>query len=76
MTNSDSIRSKLFEEGGGRFGGGRRSLSPERFPLPSPNPSSLPPKTFDWWGGRAEGVLFCFKKAGMDSLNPFRLFIS
>ncbi|XUR84780.1 hypothetical protein WCP94_001420 [Bilophila wadsworthia] len=59
-----------------KIGEGRGNPSGEGFPLPSPNPSSLPPKTFDWWGGRAEGVLFCFKKAGMDSLNPFRLFIS
>ena len=37
----------------------------QKAPLPHA-PSSLPPKTFDWWGGCAAGVLFCFKKAGMD----------
>ena len=29
--NRDSINTKVFGEGGGRFGGGGRSLSPERF---------------------------------------------
>ena len=39
-----------------RLEGGRGTLLKKGFPFPSPNPSLSPPKTFDWWGGRAEGV--------------------
>ena len=37
----DSISTKVFEEGEGRFGRGREKLSPESFFLPSPGPPSL-----------------------------------
>ena len=40
MTNSDSIRSKLFEEGGGRFGGGGRNFL-EKVSPPPPNIHNL-----------------------------------
>ena len=37
--------------------GGEGTFLEKRSPLPSPTtPSSLPPKTFNWWGGRAAGV--------------------
>ena len=38
---------KVFEGDRGRFGGGKRGLSPESPLFPSPNPSPSPPKTFD-----------------------------
>ena len=38
------------------LGEGEGNPSGEGFPSPSPNPTLSPPKTFDRWGGRAEGV--------------------
>ena len=35
MTNRDSIKSKIFEEGGGGLEGGREKLSLESFSRPS-----------------------------------------
>ena len=37
--------------------------------LSPPKPSPLPPKTFDWWGGRAEGVLFGGKAKRMQDIR-------
>ena len=45
-----------------RLEGGRGTLLKKGFPFPSPNPSLSPPKTFDWWGGRATGVRFSGKE--------------
>ena len=39
-----------------KIGEGEGNLSKERFPFPPPNLPLSPPKTFDWWGGCAEGV--------------------
>ena len=38
-------------------GGGEREPFWRKVPFPLPQtPSPFPPKTFDWWGGRSEGV--------------------
>ena len=42
------------------WGKGGGTLLKKGFLLPSPNPSPSPPKTFNWWGGNAEGVLLCY----------------
>ena len=39
-----------------RLGRGRRTFLEKGFSSPSPNPTPSSPKTFDWWGGGAEGV--------------------
>mgnify|MGYP005838514653 CR=1 FL=1 len=43
--NRDSINTKVFEEEGGRFGGGKGDLSGERSPPPN---ALLSPKTFNF----------------------------
>ena len=44
-------------------GGGEREPFWRKVPSPLPQaPSSLPPKTFGWWGGRAEGVPAVWKE--------------
>ena len=54
------------------IGEGRGNLSEERFPLPSPNPSSLLPKTFDF----IESLFPAFPVGKKKSLNnAFRLFV-
>lgn len=38
------------------IGEGRGNPSEEGFPLPSPDPTPLPPKTFVFWIGEAQSV--------------------
>ena len=46
---ADGVR---YAGGRGRESGGGGNLSEERLPS-SPRTPHHPPKTFDWWGGRA-----------------------
>ena len=64
----DSIRPKVLGGRGMGFGEGEGTFL-QKGALSPPNPSPLPPKTFDWWGGRAEGVLFGGKAKRMQDIR-------